>query len=305
MRPQITFQLTDDILLSKLTMRNFLILILSLLLHLEKDCNGFVIQSIQRDPNVMMLWETKDSACCSRRNVVSNVAATFSVMAGSCCGSIGFPKVSAAAVSGANKVNSRLKGFGLPAMERIPDGFSPLLEIYGKGKNRFPLLVTFAHPLTWVVTTPSNTVNGEDGTVQAGDYGKGDTATFFVYENPGHVNEISKSLVEETLQKAIGQRGSNMFQNFKVTKVEPSTTSDGQNYVIADFKYQLITGAGFEVDRKGVASLTSEGKAVEVLWAASTAPRWKKTEQNLRDIVSTFRCYAEGLNFSNDLLVYD
>jgi hypothetical protein len=76
-----------------------------------------------------------------------------------------------------SKVNAKLKGFGLPAVEKIPDGFQPLLEIYGKGKNRSPLLVTFSYPITWVVTVPSNDVNGEDGTVQAGDYGKGDTAT--------------------------------------------------------------------------------------------------------------------------------
>lgn len=213
-----------------------------------------------------------------------------------------------AAVGGAAKVNARLKGFGLPTMTKIPDGFSPLLEIYGKGKNRFPLLVTFAHPLSWVVTTPSNNVNGEDGTVQAGDYAKGDTATFFVFEDPGHIDDITtqpKSLFEETLQRAIGQRGSNMYQNFKVTKLESALTPDGQKYMIVDFKYQLLTGAGFEVDRKGVASITSEGKAVEVLWAASTAPRWKKTEDTLRSIVSTFRCYSEGINFSDDLVVYD
>ena len=34
------------------------------------------------------------------------------------------------------------------------------------------------------------------------------------------------------------------------------------------------TGAGFEVDRRGVAAITSEGPAVEVLWAASTRERY-------------------------------
>jgi hypothetical protein len=248
-----------------------------------------------------------ESSQSSRRNFFEQ--SVSSVSAAILANVVGIPpQTASAAVSGANKVNAKLKGFGLPVMASIPDGFSPLLEIYGKGKNRFPLLVTFAHPLSWVVTTPSNNVNGEDGTVQAGDYGKGDTATFFVYEQPGHVDDITtqpKSLYEETLQKAIGQRGANMFQNFKITKAEPFIASDGQKYVLVDFKYQLLTGAGFEVDRKGVASITSEGAAVEALWAASTAPRFKKTEQSLRDIVSTFRCYAEGINFSNDLVVYD
>jgi hypothetical protein len=36
--------------------------------------------------------------------------------------------------------------------------------------------------------------------------------------------------------------------------------------VIVDFKYQLINGAaGFEVDRIGMASITSVGNAVQVL----------------------------------------
>lgn len=236
------------------------------------------------------------------------------------------PFLPANAVSGVNKVNAKLSGFGLPPVSKVPDGFQPLLEIYGKGKNRTPILVTFSYPITWVVTLPSNDVNGEDGTVQAGDYGKGDTATvrytkrmrsrciassqhtpqLFVYEDAGKVGDITKEpkdLFENALQKCISQRGSNMYQNFKMTKLEPGTGSymKGQSYMIADFKYQLLTGAGFEVDRKGVAAITSEGNSVQVLWAASTTNRFKKTEQTLRDIVGSFRCYAEGINFANDL----
>jgi len=45
-----------------------------------------------------------------------------------------------------------------------------------------------SHPITWVVTLPSNDVNGEDGTIQAGEYSKGDTATLFVYTEGGHVD---------------------------------------------------------------------------------------------------------------------
>ena len=63
-----------------------------------------------------------------------------------------------------------------------------MLEIWGKGRNRFPLLVQMNYPISWVVTLPSNDVNGEDGTIQAGEYGKGDTATFFVYQDEGHVD---------------------------------------------------------------------------------------------------------------------
>lgn len=70
--------------------------------------------------------------------------------------------------------------------------------------------------------------------------------------------------------------------------------------MLVDFKYELLTGAGFEVDRTGVASVTSQGDAVEVLWAASTRQRFKKMEPVLRDIASSFRCYTDGLNLAVD-----
>lgn len=238
----------------------------------------------------------------SRRSFFSQVASSAAVASG--LGSLPLP---ALAVSGMNKVNAKLKAYGLPTYASVPDGFAPLLEVYGKGKNRFPLLVSFAYPLSWVVTLPSNDVNGEDGTVQAGDYGKGDTATFFVYQEPGHISDITsqpKDLFEKALQKCIGQKGNNQFQNFKVTKLEPVSVDD-QKYMLADFKYQLLTGAGFEVDRQGHASITSEGPAVEVLWAASTAQRYKKTSDTLKSIVASFRCYAEGINLSDELVRND
>ena len=82
-------------------------------------------------------------------------------------------------------------------------------------------------------------------------------------------------MFERTLIKAISQKGNNVYQNFKVTKVVPQTGPEynGQEYVIVDFKYQLLTGAGFEVDRRGVASITSQGPAIEALWAASIDAR--------------------------------
>ena len=97
---------------------------------------------------------------------------------------------------GLDQVNAKLKAYGLPLSPKPANGLTPLLEIYGKGKNRFPLLVKMDHPITWVVTLPSNDVNAEDGTVQAGEYAKGDTATFFVYEEPGHV-DVSMIVKEE------------------------------------------------------------------------------------------------------------
>lgn len=211
------------------------------------------------------------------------------------------------AASAEAKVNAKLNGYGLPPVTKVPNGMKPLLEVYGKGKNRFPLLVLMSHPLTWVVQLPSNDVNGEDGTIQAGEYAKGDTATFFVYSDEGHVNDIGKlekPFFEKALIKAISQKGANVYQNFKVMSAVPQTGNPaygGKDYVLCDFKYDLLTGAGFEVARRGVASVTSEGEAVEILWAASTRDRFKKTEETLRDIVGSFRVYSDGLNFSEEI----
>lgn len=89
-----------------------------------------------------------------------------------------------------------------------------------------------------------------------------------------------------------------------MTKIEPTKGEyRDQEYVVVDFKYTLLTGAGFEVDRIGVASITSVGNAVEVLWTASTRQRYKKMEPTLRTIAQSFRCYADGLNLSSELYV--
>lgn len=117
----------------------------------------------------------------SRRAFLAKVAATTAAVTAG----VVVPSP-ALAVGGKNKVNTKLLSFGLPPAV-IPEGLTPLCHIYGKGKNRFPILVTFSHPVDWVVTYPNNDVNGEDGTVQAGEYGKGDSATFFVYEDAGNV----------------------------------------------------------------------------------------------------------------------
>jgi len=215
------------------------------------------------------------------------------------------------AASAADKVNQRLQAYGLPPITKVPSGMKPLLEVYGKGKNRFPLLVLMTHPLTWVVQLPSNDANGEDGTIQAGEYAKGDTATFFLYSDEGHIDDVGaqpKAFFERALIKAISQKGANVYQNFKVIKATPQKENPdyaGKDYVLCDFKYDLLTGAGFEVERRGVAAVTSTGPAVEVLWAASTRERFKKTEGTLRDIVGSFRVWGDGLNFSEEIAKND
>ena len=130
-------------------------------------------------------FSMKMSSSDSRRAFLGKIAATTAAVTAS----VVAPSP-ALAVGGKNKVNTKLLSFGLPPAV-IPEGLSPLCHIYGKGKNRFPILVTFAHPFDWVVSVPNNDANGEEGTISAGEYGKGDSATFFLYEEPGNV-KVSK-----------------------------------------------------------------------------------------------------------------
>ena len=120
-------------------------------------------------------------AVSSRRSfLTSQAAASFGIATALVNG---ISVETASAFGGVDRVNNQLKGYGLPTISGVPDGFSPLLELYGKGKNRTPLLVQFAHPSEWVVTLPSQDVNGEDGTIQAGQYSAGDTATLYVMQD--------------------------------------------------------------------------------------------------------------------------
>jgi len=202
---------------------------------------------------------------------------------------------------GLGQANDKISSYGLPALSGLPSGFSALAEIYGKGFNRSPLLVAFGFPLDWVVTLPSQDANGEDGTIQAGEYAKGDTATFFVVPNAGKIENIQEKdngFLKNALIAAISQKGNNVYQDFKIIKAEDGVAK----YTIVDFKYTLLTGAGFEVERRGIASITSVGEGVQLLWTASIAARFKnKTEGQLRNIANSFRVYSDGLNFSADL----
>eukprot|EP00978_Attheya_sp_CCMP212_P013601 scaffold34139_cov45-Attheya_sp.AAC.4 len=243
-----------------------------------------------------------------RRGFLSRVGWTSAAAAFGLVNTVAEP-ANAFGGGGLEKANAKLSGYGLPPLGKTPDGFSPLVQFYGKGKNRNPLLVEFIHPIDWVVVLPNNDQNGEDGTIQAGDYGKGDTATLYVNGDKGKVDDISsqsKDFFQEAIIKAISQKGNNVYQNFKVTKVEQTTGEyKSQKYAIVDFKYELLTGAGFEVDRIGVASVTSVGDSVQVLWTASTRQRYKKLEEKLRTTARSFRCFSDGLDLAGERVVYD
>jgi len=228
----------------------------------------------------------------SRRQALSSVAgAAFGV--GVSCGS----SRPAVAFGALDRVNRDLRNQGLPLVEKVPDGLSPLLEVYGKdqdnGRSRY--LVQFFYPSLWVVQKPSITVNGEDGTIAAGDYQKGDSATFYVGEplpSGKNLQELPLSFFEETVRKGISQKGDNIYQSLKVKKVIPGPTGyQGTQYYLVDFKYELVTGAGFTVERSALASVTAVGSNTQALICATTNKRYKKLEPVFRDIVNSFRVY--------------
>jgi len=262
---------------------------------------GFVPSSLIHAPSsklaLSMTNEVETSTSTpSRRRFIDNVTTGAAAIASSV-----LLAPSPAMAYGLGKANDKLSSYGLSALQNVPNGYSALAEIYGKAGSRSPLLVAFGFPFDWVVTLPSQDVNGEDGTIQAGEYAKGDTATFFVVPSAGKtdIQSKDKDFFKNAIIAAISQKGANIYQDFKVTKLEPG--ADGK-YMFVDFKYTLITGAGFEVERNGVASVTSTGDGVQLLWAASIAARFrKKTEVQLRSIVRSFVCYSDGLNFSADL----
>jgi hypothetical protein len=46
-------------------------------------------------------------------------------------------------------VNAKLASYGLPTIDTVADGFTPLAEVWGRGRNRDPLMISFTHPSDW------------------------------------------------------------------------------------------------------------------------------------------------------------
>jgi len=60
-----------------------------------------------------------------------------------------------------------------------------------------------------------------------------------------------------------------------------------------DFEYELLTGAGFIVQRRGIAAITDVGGKSQALLSVTTTARFKKLEPALQTIASSFRCYEK------------
>ncbi|KAJ1455654.1 hypothetical protein M885DRAFT_519338 [Pelagophyceae sp. CCMP2097] len=192
-----------------------------------------------------------------------------------------------------NKVEKALSGLGLPALGELPGGFNALLETYSQGRGNKPLLVRFAFPSSWLVVKPSVNTNGESGTISAGDYGKADSASLFVSPEVGELT--SREFLNKVVVAGISQRGDNQYQSFKLGKVTPGE----KGYTLVEYKYELLTGAGFVIERTGVASVTSVGTGSQALITVTTSTRWKKLEDTLKAVANSFRVYettAEAVN---------
>lgn len=155
---------------------------LALFLFAGTSCEAFSSVPKANKVNFSTTLQMKTVNSDDRRAFLSKVAtASAAITAATFFPSVPQP---ALAFGGAlNKVNGKLSAYGLPQLKDVPGGFSPLLELYGKAKNRKPLLVEFLFPSDWVVVLPNVDVNGEEGTIQAGQYSAGDTATFFVVKD--------------------------------------------------------------------------------------------------------------------------
>jgi len=189
----------------------------------------------------------------------------------------------------------------------VPDGFNPVMEFTGKAvaaqstskmnDELETLLITFYSPSSWLVVRPNIDVNGEDGTVSAGDYGKGDSAALYLGPKPsGSLDSQDNKYFADLIYSGLTQKAS-VVQNLKVKKVIKLEEKTETPYYLVDYYYELITGAGFEIARRGCASVTQVGKVgVQVMITATTDIRYKKVENSLRQVAQSFRVYDKVIS---------
>lgn len=205
-----------------------------------------------------------------------------------------------AAAKSLQEAQEALTTYGLPDLaptEQLPAGWSYVVEpigltqdaYYGKFKlGSEPLIITFVIPPLWVISRPNIDYNGSAGTVQANDYGKGDSATLFVDTNfKGKLTDLTKKDYYDEIRKALTQKGKGFIEDLKILKV-----SDGApGYKTCEYAYEIESGAGFAIKRIGMASFTQIGETgnLQIFWSAVTAPRWEDMKGNLSLITGSFR----------------
>lgn len=159
---------------------------------------------------------------------------------------------------------------------------------YGRFKlGGLPQIITFAVPPLWVVSTPNIDFNGAAGTVQANDYGKGDSATLFVDTKfKGKFEDMTKKDYQAEMKKALTMKGKGFIEGLKIGKVKDGVPG----YKLVEYEYEIESAAGFSINRNGIASMTSDGEGkLQIFWTGVVTPRWSGMEQTIQQIVNTFR----------------
>eukprot|EP00614_Pseudopedinella_elastica_P027547 CAMPEP_0172644358 /NCGR_PEP_ID=MMETSP1068-20121228/239166_1 /TAXON_ID=35684 /ORGANISM="Pseudopedinella elastica, Strain CCMP716" /LENGTH=273 /DNA_ID=CAMNT_0013458551 /DNA_START=454 /DNA_END=1275 /DNA_ORIENTATION=- len=195
---------------------------------------------------------------------------------------------------GQDKFKNEMLSYGVKDTKPCPDGFNPVIEFYGKAISGVdPLLVTFNSPNGWLLVRPNIDNNGEDGTISTGDYGKGDSCSFFLGEPLKSGESLDdRALVEKIVFAGLTTKGASQVQGFKMKAPKKLEAATLQPYYLVEYTYTLLTGAGFEINRRGCGSVTATGgKNTQALLGASTDIRWKKVEGQLHECAESFRVY--------------
>lgn len=206
----------------------------------------------------------------------------------------------ASAANGESKANQLLASFGCSPLKST-NGYIQLAEFVGRagaanidgtktrGFNlKSPLLVAFNYPQTWVTALPTISSNGESGTVSAGNYIKGDSSSFVALDARGArtTSDLSKDVLT---QAVVSSATGDVYQDVKIKKVVPREGPG--DYATWEYTYTLLTRAGFEVDRHGVAAGTIVNDQLCAVITATTTQRWKSEEAKLRELTSSFAVY--------------
>jgi len=210
-------------------------------------------------------------------------------------------KVSAKSQGSVTDIKEDLKTYGTPELtpsEEAPAGWTWVAEPIGITEDAYngkfnlgavPRVLRFLCPPGWLAERPNIDYNGAAGTVQINDYSKGDACTFYADLNfAGNVEDLKKKDCEKELAKALTQKGKSFLQGIKVSKVEDGPAP---GYKTCEYEYTIYSGAGFELERSGVAVLAQlpDTKLLNIFWSAASTSRYKDVKSNLKTVMKSFR----------------
>lgn len=230
-------------------------------------------------------------------------AALLRGLSSSCAIAAGAVPLSAEAKS-VDEATKDLNFYGVPqiAPTQLPFGWNAAVEPIGLADSAYygrfklgsePLVVTFNVPPGWVVAKPNIDFNGTAGTVSANDFAKGDSATLWVdaqNEKDGvkTIEDMKKGDFYKVLKRALTQKGTGFIEALKISKVSDGTAP---GYKILEYEYEIESGAGFSINRNGIAGVAQCGdqKNLQLFWTGVTTPRWDGMKSNLLQIAQSFR----------------